>query len=499
MSSLQRLEKNKRKSRVRRALWFERLMAVLATANFLLVLFDLTYIPLRDFWLHRKIQVMSFKIGPIEYEGVPIDFSPIIPNITQFYDPVKGIEPYRDTAQYLELIEEFRNKLIDPGLRSPEVRQILQELRERSIEIINTNPFQIADKTGTLEKIKNRMRDQVPNESNSAKGAFDKFWSQEYLATNPIEKIAFLQEDIIPLIETNYYRPIGETGELVDYFGLIDFPFFVLFGLEFLARTWLISRRRTGISWWDAMLWRWYDIFLLIPVWRWLRIIPVTIRLDQSKLIDLSRIESQVRQGFVAEIAEDMTQVVVIRVINEAQKSISSGDIGSWLSQQKTHSYIDLNQTDEIAELTSIFLQIMVEKILPKIRPDVEVLLQHHLEKAINQSPAYQGLGQLPGMEQLKQQLSGRLIKEITQSIYEVLQSLTEEDAVGDQLFQNLVNHLGEALGTEIQAEKRLEEIQYLLTALLEEVKVNYVERLSEEDLEEILDQTRAIRQVSQT
>jgi hypothetical protein len=33
---------------------------------------------------------------------------------------------------------------------------------------------------------------------------------------------------------------------------------------------------------------------------------------------------------------------------------------------------------------------------------------------------------------------------------------------------------------------------------LLEEIKINYVERLSEEDLEEVLEQTRAIRQIAQ-
>lgn len=497
MSSLQRLTGKTSKRQYRSNLWFERVMALLALLNLLLVLFDISYIPLRNFWLQRKVQVFSFKVGPVDSQGFPVSFKWLIPNVTQFYDPVKGIVPYRDTQQYLEKVDQLENQLIDPGLRSLEVTAILEDLRDRSIEIIDTNPFQIANKTGTLEKIKNKMREGVPNSEDSAKEAFKIFWSQDYLANNPVQKLNFFNSEIRPLIETNYYRPIGENGEFVDLFGVIDFPFFVLFGVEFLARTWLISRRRTGVSWLDAMLWRWYDIFLLIPLWRWLRIIPVTIRLGQARLINLSRIENQIRQGFVAEIAEDMTQVVVIRVINEAQSSISKGEIAKWLSQQETRPYVDLNDINEVAEIASIVSQLMVYQVLPKIRPDLEALLEHYLEKVLNQSPIYQGLEQVPGLGDLRNQLTGRLVTEITQAVYDGLNSALEKDPVADQLFQRLLEHFSEAFGSEIQGKRTLQEIQSLLTALLEEVKVNYVERLSEEDFEAILDQTRAIRQTA--
>lgn len=498
MSSLPKLTKSNRKSQVSRGLWFERAMAILAVVNLLLVLFDLSYIPLRDFWLQRRIQVLSLKIGPIQTKGFPLDLSWLIPNITPLYDPVKGIEPYRDTDQYLERVDELQNKLIAPGLQSAEVGEILGDLRDRSEEMIDTNPFQIANKTGALERIKNKMRQHMPNEEDSSKEAFSRFWSQENLARNPVGELNFFNNEIRPLIQTNYFRPVGENGEFVNLFGLIDFPFFAIFGLEFLARTWLISRRRTGVSWLDAMLWRWYDIFLLIPIFRWLRIIPVTIRLDQARLIDLSKIEAQVRQGFVANIAEDMTEVVVVRVINQVQDSISRGELANWLSQRDVRPYIDLNNTDEVATLTKILVQLTVYKVLPKIQPDLEALLQHNLEKAFNQSPAYQGLQHVPGLGELPKQLIERLTKEVIQAVYEGLNMALEEDPVGDKLVQNLLQHLGEAFGSEIQAKQTIQQIQSLLTDLLEEVKINYVERLSHEDLEAILDQTRAIRQIAQ-
>ncbi len=484
MSSLQKL--TKRQSQARRNLWFERVMAILASVNLLLVLFDLSYIPLRDFWLQGKIKVLSLTLE------IPL------PPITQWYDSIKGIQPHRDTQQYLERVEELEDQIDRTGVRSPEVEVILQELRDQSVDMIETNPFQIADKTGTLEKIKNRMREQVANPEDSAKVAFREFWSQNYLVTHSRSQgLGFFNREIRPLIETNYYRPIGENGEFVDRFGIIDSPFFILFGLEFLARTWLISRRHTGVSWLDAMLWRWYDIFLLLPFFRWLRIIPVTIRLNHAEIIDLDRIQKQISQGFVANIAEDLTEVVVIRVINQVQGSIRRGDIANWLSQREVRPYIDLNNTDEVATLTTLMMQLAVYQVLPKIRPDLEALLQHHVEKLLNQSSAYRGLQQVPGLGHLQHELTERLVKEISQALYDGLNNAIAEDPVGEQLLQRLIKHLSEALGSELQAKHTLQKIQSLLTDLLEEVKVNYVERLSEEDLEDVLEQTRAIRQIT--
>ena len=496
MSSFQRLTKTK--SQARRNLWFERVMASLALVNLLLVLFDLSYIPLRNFWLQGKIQVLGFTLGQIRFPGFTVEIP--LPPIAQWYDPIKGIEPYRDTQQYLKRVDDLENQMLATGLQSPQVTVILQDLRRRSEEMIDTNPFQLANKTGTLERIKNRMREQVfKNRDASAKESFRVFWSQQYLAANNRERgLGFFNNEIRPLIETNYFRPIAESGEFVNRFWLIDIWFVIPFALEFLARTWFISRRHTGVSWLDAMLWRWYDIFLLLPVFRWLRIIPVTIRLNQAEWLDLDPIQKQISQGFVASIAEDLTEVVVVRVINQVQSSIRDGDITKWLSQREVRPYIDLNNTDEVAALTTIIMQLAVYQVLPKIRPDLEALLQHHLEKALNQSPAYQGLQKVPGMEQLQHELAGRLVKEISQAVYDGINSAMEPDPVGDQLFRRLIEHLSEALGSEIQAKQTLQKIQSLLTDLLEEIKINYVERLSEEDLEEVLEQTRAIRQIAQ-
>jgi hypothetical protein len=471
-----------------------------ATINLLLVIFNLTYVPLRDFWLSGQVTIGNFKFGYVELKGIKVDF--LNENISKFitqYDRFKGIIPNRDTEQYLEKVDQLEQALVNNEINSPEVTAILGDLRRQSIEMIQTNPFAEANKTGTLERIKNRMREYLPNQAKSAKQSFWQFWSPDYLQNKAKAqlKLIFFDRQIRPLIASNYYRDLGENGQYIDNFGLIDFPFGVIFALEFLARTWYISRSRTGVSWLDAMLWRWYDILFLLPFWRWLRIIPVTIRLNQAHLIDLHAVQKQASQGIVASIAEDVTEVVVIRIINQLQTSIREGEITKLLSQHQNNPYIDINNTNETVEIVKILSQLIVYEVLPKIRPEAEALLEYSIEKVFKQTPAYQGIRFLPGGDRTIANLTQQLVKQTYQVFSDALQAALEEDEKFNQLLESLLNNLTKSFSSEIKAKQSLVKIEFLLIDLLEEIKINYVERLSSEDIETILEQTRSIRQIA--
>ena len=476
-------------------------MASLALLNLLLVIFDLSYIPLRDFWLQGRIQLLV-KIGTFEQEFPqhPVKVLPL--RVSDWYDWVKGIEPYRDTKQYLERVEELNSQINQVALQRETERNLqltddlLANLRSLSIEMIETNPFQIANKTGTLERIKNKMRLHVfGTKDASAKESFQVFWSREYLKENGFrEELNFFDREIKPLIETNYFRPVGENGEPVNNFSLLDLLFFSLFLIDFLSRTWFISRRHTGLSWFDAMLWRWYDAILLIPVFRWLRVIPVTIRLNEAQLLDLHRIQKQVSQGFVATIAEDLTEVVIIRVVNQLQYSIHQGQLSNFLTQQNGREYIDLNDINETAELVKLMANIIVNEVMPKIRPDVEALLQYGIGKVVAESTPYQTLQQFPGVKELKTNLTEQLVRQIYQVFYATLKRAIAEDKVFEELLEKLTANFSQSINSEIKAKQSIQKIESLLVALLEEVKVNYVESLSEEDVERILEQKRVLQ-----
>ncbi|WP_171815374.1 hypothetical protein [Nostoc sp. PCC 7524] len=457
------------KTTKKRNLYFERLMATIATFNLCLVAFDLTYVPWRDFYLRR------------------------LPQITQIYDPIKGIEPHRETANYLEKVNALEEKVSQTGLTSPQANAQLEDLRRLSREMIDSNPFAAVGKSGTLEKIKNRMRDRIGQES--AKQSFATFWSQSYLTNRGWkQEINFFNQKIRPLIATNYYRPIGENSEFFDLFWLIDLPFILLFGTELLIRVFYIKRSHIGFSWLNAILWRWYDLFLLLPFWRWLRIIPVTIRLDQAELLDLQPINWQFHQTFLANFAEEITEIVVIRVINQIQISIQRGELTRWLLQKENlRPYIDINDVNELEAIAGLLVRTIVYQVLPKIQPELAAIVHHNIESVLHQVPLARNLQLLPGVTKAQNQLSEQLATQLTTNLYNALVNAVE-DPVAAKLTTQLVESFSKALGTEIQQKQVISQIQSLLVDFLEEIKLNYVKRLSQEDFDQILEQTRQLK-----
>lgn len=477
-------------------LFIAKFVAIITLLNLGVVFFDLTYIPFRDFWLHGKITVGKLKIGPYSYEGITVKILP--ENVNNFitkYDVIKGIVPYRDTDNYLQEWTKLEDSINNNGLYSPSTKVILNTLQQSSINLVDTNPFNLANKTGTLEKIKNLMRDYIPNETNSSKQAFKDFFTAQYLATNTNEKLYFFNDKIKPLIETNYYRPYSETGGFVDYFGLIDFPFFLIICIDFLGRSLYISLRYNGVNWFDGMLWRWYDLIFFLPTFRWLRLIPVIIRLDQTKIIDLKAIKKQSSQGFVASIAGDITEVIILRVINQIQNFIQEGQVEKMVSSQiNSPEYIDLNDTNEVAEISKLVIQLTAYQVLPKIRPEVEDLLEYSIQKIIIDSPAYQNIQDFPNMKSLPKTISKKISFQLYEVTLNTIQMLLKEDHVFDAYLEKIAEKFLKTITSEIGATESIDKIENLLDNLLEEVKVNYVQKLSQEDIEKLLDETRALK-----
>ena len=73
---------------------WDQAIAVIAAVNLTWVAVDLTYIPLRNFWLQRNLY-------PVPSLPLVIPL-PWLPDITPVLDPLKGIEPHRDTEAYLK-------------------------------------------------------------------------------------------------------------------------------------------------------------------------------------------------------------------------------------------------------------------------------------------------------------------------------------------------------------------------------------------------------------
>ena len=472
MAALSRPRKRRRIVRAT-TLWFERIVALIALCNLMLVLFDVSYIRFRDIYLR------------------------FLPEFTTWYGAtLKGIEPERSIVQYLETVAKLEEQVAASGLQSIQAETYLDDLHEQSIAMIDENPFAIANKSGTLERIKNALRDRVGVES--SKAAFQEFWSEAYLSKNSwSQEIAYFNTEIKPLMETNYFRGIGENGLPQDDFWWIDSGFMAFFALELLARTFYISRRYQNYTWLDAVLLRWYDLPLLLPFWRWLRFIPVTVRLNQSQLVNLIPLRNRINRIFITNFAVELTEVVVLRVIDQAQNLIREGSIARRILTTSSSEYVDINNVNEVQAIATRLASVMFYQVLPKVKPEIDALLKHNVTKAFDQAPGYQGFRQLPGIGNVPDQIAQQVVSLFSQNLYQALNG-TLDDQEGGALVQQLIDKIGDTVRSEIQQDRTLEDLQTWTVALLEEVKINYVKQLSVEDVEQLMEENYQIYNITQ-
>ncbi|MEB3337627.1 MAG: hypothetical protein VKJ46_09205, partial [Leptolyngbyaceae bacterium] len=104
--------------------------------------------------------------------------------------------------------------------------------------------------------------------------------------------------------------------------------------------------------------------------------------------------------------------------------------------------------------------------------------------------PIYQGLQQVTGLNQLPTQMIDKLVAETTQAAYQGLTAALE-DPIGAQLMGRLMQHLAIAIEAQIRDPQNIQRVQYLLSEQLEELKISYVRRSGQENLEDVLELTR--------
>ena len=137
----------------------------------------------------------------------------------------------------------------------------------------------------------------------------------------------------------------------------------------------------------------------------------------------------------------------------------------------------------------------MAYKVLPEIRGEVENLLVYTFEKTITDSPVYKNIEYLPGLQTFPKEISDRLATQIYQVFLDTIDNLLQEDQVFDEYLEKVIDKFSRTLQLNSNNKHDIENVESLLVAFLEEVKVNYVQKLSEGDIEALLDEKRALQQ----
>jgi hypothetical protein len=450
----------------------ERIIALIALLNLGLVFFDLTYFHLRPFYRQY------------------------LPVITQVYDPVKGVSAHPQAIAYQTQVETLIEQLSQNGLESPQVEASLEQLRGLSQQLLTERIFAAPYGNHALVTIQQAI--QARTAQSSTQVALDQFWNRVYLEQQgwPSE-LEFWNREIRPFFEVNYYRRVNRLGIPIDYFWLIDLPFILIFAVDILLRIMDSRRRHPGLTWGNIVLRRWYDLFLLLPFLRWLRVLPVALRLYQVDLLNLEPIQAEAQRDVVVTVGADIAGIVGIEIIEQLQDSIRQGDLLNWISSidpaTESADTVEIVAQQEMTEIADHLYRIGVENILPRIQPDIEDLVQHSIQKTLQRAPGYPQINHLPGLEKISNQVTQQLSLTVAQGLYHSLVGSLLDDE-GKAITTRLQSHLREAIAEELSQRHTIRGIEIRLVNALEKFKLKYVKALVETGGEKLADQTELLR-----
>jgi len=468
---------------------WDRFVAVWASLNLLWVAFDLTYVPLRSFWLQRNLYPL-----PGTPLVLPLGF---IPDVTPWIDPIKGIEPHRETQTYLRQFEQLEQAMAasrGPGgaLTPPQQRLLEQQLR-LTVELIDSNPFLASGHSGTLEKIKNRLRQRA--DLDSAKASARALLSPAWIERQGWQgEQRFWQQQIMPLVATNYWRSIDENGRPTDHVWRIDLLLFQsVFALDILLKVIRLRRRLPGLSWRDAILRRWIDLPLLLPFWRWLRLVPVLERLQTSGLINIEPLRAVISRAVVALLALELFEVLTLQLLDGGQSLIRSRQWPQRIRALRSHQSVSQSQEQEVVALVRIWAPLLLSQVAPRLAPELQGLLRYSLRQSLEGTVVPPPLRQLAPLLQIESGLTQQLAAGMTRNLLELSRStgnqLARTDAAQLELLQRTIDRFWEELAAALENGPVLSQTQELLSALLESFKGSYLNQISRLGVDSLIEE----------
>lgn len=454
---------------------WDRAVALWAGLNLLWVAFDITYVPLRTFWLQRNLT-------PLPQLPLVIPLS-ALPDITPLYDPVKGIEPHRETQAWLSSFRQLDQALLS-GAPQPQRRALQRRQLELTVAMINENPFAASGNSGTLEKLKNRLRQRAGQDS--AKRAAARLLGDGWIAGRgwPQER-RFWQQQILPLVATSYWRSIDENGRPSDHFWRFDLALFQsVFALDILLRVLRLRRRFPGLSWRDALLRRWIDLPLLLPFWRWLRLVPVVERLSSSGLINIEPLRAAVSRVVVSLLALELFEVLALQLVDGTQSLIRSPQWPRWIRSLRSHQSVLPAQERELVDLVRLWGPLLLGQVAPRLAPQLQSLLGHALQQSLREIP---GGAVLPAG--ISRQLASGMVDSLVDLSRVTAGRLGRSDDRQVELLQGIGDRFWEELAAALEQGSTLENSQLLLCALLQQIKRNYLGQVNRAGIDALMDE----------
>ncbi|MEN9540708.1 MAG: hypothetical protein RLZZ459_799 [Cyanobacteriota bacterium] len=456
-------------------LHWDRAVALWAGVNLVWVVFDITYLPLRTFWLQRNLT-------PLPQVPLVVPLT-VLPDITPIYDPVKGIEPHRETEAWLAGFDQ-----LDRALQAAQPAAVVAPLRQRQLQLtlqmLNENPFAASGNSGTLEKLKNRLRQRAGLDSarQSAALLLSAPWQQSH---DWAGERRFWRQQILPLVATSYWRSIDENGRPTDHFWRFDLLLFQsVFAFDIALRVLRLRRRFPALGWRDALLRRWIDLPLLLPFWRWLRLVPVVERLSSAGLIDVEPLRAAVSRAVVALLALELFEVLALQLVDGAQSLIRSPQWPRWIRGLRSHQSVAVGDQQELLELIRLWGPLLLGQVAPRLSPQLQALLGHALQQSLRELP-----GGVVVPAGVSRQLASGMVDSLVDLSRGTAERLAQSDARQLELLQGIGDRFWEELASALERGNTLESSQLLLCTLLQQLKFTYLAQINRAGIDALMDE----------
>lgn len=462
---------------------WDRFVAIWASLNLLWVAFDLSYVPLRRFWLQRNLQPLP---------GLPLVLPlQVLPDITPWVDPLKGIEPHRQSQAWQRQFEQLDRALVAESA-APAPEGLLARQRQLTADLLAADPFLASGQSATLATLQSLLRQRADRDG--VREASDQLLSADWLARHPwSQERLFWRDQVLPLLASTYTRSIDTEGRLTDHAWRVDLLLFQwVFLLDILQRVVRLKRRLPGLSWRDALLRRWFDLPLLLPCWRWLRLLPVIERLQGAGLVNLEPLRAAISRAVVALLAVELFEVLALQLLDGLQGVVRSPRWPQRLRALRSHQSVQRRDDEqELVALLRIWSPLLLSQVAPRLAPELQGLLGYSLRQSLERSvvpPPLRPLAPLLQMENgLSRQLAGGMVENLLDLSRSTGQRLARRDDAQLELLRRCIDRFWEELALALENGPALQRSQDLICALIESFKGTYISQIKRSGIEALI------------
>ncbi len=458
------------------SLW-DKFIAFFAIANLSWMVFDISYIPLRGFWVNNLHSALDSSRKEV--------LETLITDFTSRFDQVKGIKKRADIEELKLTFYRLDQSILNKGLKDPSINQLINKYELVLESILGKDAIIPPRDFNKLEAIKVKINSRSGINSS-------KYYYPQVLNTNLIERNGweverkFWLNNVINTLNTSYSIVNLKRKDSPSNILEIEIPLKIIFLMDILVKVNFFKKRFPNTTIRDCITRRWIDIPLFLPYLYFLRPLPLIERILKVKLINLEPIRAVISQWIVAFLAIEIFEVLTIRAINSVQNIISSPILPSKIRKLSSHQSVKKDNESNISEFIRIWIPLLLKRVGPNMRNQIIELFDHALQKSIGQNPISSKIKGNIFIENAESAISFQLASGMVDSMLGVSKNagsqFAKKDVELERLTLKVIDKFWEELALAMENDSTLRNSQVLINSILEELKISSLNEMKKLD-----------------